>query len=165
MQLLFKMQTIKYVAINVLLFLILLTPKPVMACVEGLAWGMDLLSVEKHLGVSLTPVQEELNATLFEVRDLQMSGLPVKRLRVRVEGKYGLKQLAYEMNYENMAEVLAGLRNRFGHPVGISVDIDGRSPHQQWIWHTGEDIITAVKTEDSPFLLYYRPSLLDPSFL
>ena len=45
------------------------------------------------------------------------------------------------------------------------IDIDGRSPQQQWIWHTGEDVITAVKNEDSPFLLSYRPSLLDPSFL
>ena len=104
-------------------------------------------------------------ADLFEVRDFQMSGLPVNRLRVRVEDNHGLKQLAYEMNYENMTEVLAGLRHRFGPPVGTSVDIDGRSPQQQWIWHTGEDVITAVKNEDSPFLLSYRPSLLDPSFL
>ena len=48
-------------------------------------------------------------------------------LLVRVEEEYGLKQLAYEMDYENMTEVLAGLRNRFGPPVGTSVDVDGRS--------------------------------------
>ena len=89
----------------------------------------------------------------------------INKLRVRVEDNHGLKQLAYEMNYENMTEVLAGLRHRFGPPVGTSVDIDGRFPQQQWIWHTGEDLITAVKNEDSPFLLSYRPSLLDPSFL
>ena len=145
--------------------LIQLMAKPAMACVEGLSWGMDLSSVEMHLGISLRPAQEDLNRDLFEVRDFQMSDLPVNSLRVRVEEEYGLKQLAYEIEYEYMTEVLAGLRHRFGPPVGISVDVDGRSPQQQWIWHTGEDVITAVKSEQRPFLLSYRPSLLDPSFL
>ena len=158
-------KALRCVAIAVLLLFIQLTPKPAIACVEGLSWGMDLSSVERHLGVSLTPVQEDVNMGLFEVRDFQMSGLPVNSLRVRVEDKDGLKQLAYEMDYENMTEVLAGLRHRFGPPVGTSVDVDGRSPQQQWIWHTGEDVITAVKSEQRPFLLSYRPSLLDPSFL
>ena len=153
------------VAIAVFFFLIQLTPNSAMGCVEGLSWGMDLLSIERHLGASLTPLQEGLNKDLFEVQDFQMSGLPVNNLRVRVEDKDGLKQLAYEMDYENMTEVLAGLRHRFGPPVGTSVDVDGRSPQQQWIWHTGEDVITAVKSEQRPFLLSYRPSLLDPSFL
>ena len=152
------------IAVLVSLFFIQLTPKPVMACVEGLSWGMDLSNVERHLGVSLTPVQEELNRDLFEVRDFQMSGLPVNSLRVRVEEEDGLQQLAYEMDYENMTEVLAGLRHRFGPPVGTSVDVDGRSSQQQWIWHTGEDLITAVKTEKN-FLLSYKPPLLDTSFL
>ncbi len=158
-------KAVRYVAIAVLLLLIQLTPKPAMACVEGLSWGMDLSIIERHLGASLTPVQDELNRDLFEIRDFQMSGLPVNSLRVRVEEEYGLKQLAYEIDYENMTEVLAGLRLRFGPPVGTSVDVDGRSPQQQWIWHTGEDVITAVKSEQRPFLLSYRPSLLDPSFL
>ena len=155
----------RYLAIILFIVFFQFTPRPVMACVEGLSWGMDLSSLESHLGVSLTPVQEDLNRGLFEVRDFQMSGLPVNSLRVRVEDKDGLKQLAYEMDYENMTEVLAGLRHRFGPPVGTSVDVDGRSPQQQWIWHTGEDVITAVKSEQRPFLLSYRPSLLDPSFL
>ena len=159
------MKTVRYVAIAVLFFLVQLTPRPLMACVEGLSWGMDISSVERHLGVSLTPVQEELNRNLFEVRDFQMSGLPVNSLRVRVEEEDGLKQLIYEMDYENMTEVLAGIRHRFGPPVSTSVDVDGISPQQQWIWHTGEDVITAVKSEQRPFLLSYRPSLLDPSFL
>ena len=159
------MKAVRYVAIAVLFFLVQLTPRPLMACVEGLSWGMDISSVERHLGVSLTPVQEELNRNLFEVRDFQMSGLPVNSLRVRVEEEDGLKQLIYEMDYENMTEVLAGIRHRFGPPVGTSVDIDGRYSQQQWIWHTGEDVITAIKSEQKPFLLFYRPSLLDPSFL
>ncbi len=64
-----------------------------------------------------------------------------------------------------MTEVLAGLRYRFGSPVGTSVDIEGNSPQQQWIWHTGEDVFVVVKSEQRPFLLSYRLSLLDPSFL
>ncbi len=158
-------KSLRYVVIACFFFLIHLTPNPAIACVEGLSWGMDLSSVETHLGVPLTPIQEGLNRDLFEVRDFQISGLPVNSLRVRVEEEDGLKQLVYEMDYENMTEVLAGLRHRFGPPVGTSVDIDGRSPQQQWIWHTGEDVITAVKSEQRPFLLSYRPSLLDPSFL
>ena len=148
-----------------ILFLIPLTSQPAYACVEGLKWGMDLTSVESHLGVSLIPIKEETNPYLFEVKDIQISGLPVEVLRVRIENEDGLKQLAYEIDNENMTEVLAGLRYRFGPPVGTSVDVEGGSPQQQWIWHTGEDVIVAVKSEHRPFVLSYRPSLLDPSFL
>ena len=155
----------KPLVLAVVLFSIQLIPIPVNACVEGLSWGMDLANVERHLGVSLKAVEEGVSRDLYEVRDFQMSGLPVNRLRIRVEDEHGLNQLAYEMDYKNMTEVLAGLRHRFGPPVGTSVDIDGRAPQQQWIWHTGEDVITAVKNDQSPFVLSYRPSLLDPSFL
>ena len=147
------------------LLLIQLTPLPAMACIEGLSWGMDLSSVEKYLDVSFIPAEKEVSRELYEVRNFKMSGIPVNTLRVRIEDENGLKQIAYEMDYENMTEVLAGLRYRFGPPVGTSVDVDGSSPQQQWIWHTGEDVIVAIKTEQSPFLLSYRPSLLDPSFL
>ena len=109
--------------------------------------------------------QRKTNQNLFEVKDIQISGLPVEALRARIEKEDGLKQLAYEIDNENMTEVLAGLRYRFGPPVGTSVDVEGGSPQQQWIWHTGEDVIVAVKSEQRPFLLSYRPSLLDPSFL
>ncbi len=140
-----------------------------MACVEGLSWGMDLSSVERHLGVPLNPADGEVSRGLYEIKDFKMSGIPVNTLRVRFEDENGLKQLAYEMDYENMTEVLAGLRHRFGPPVGISVDVDVdvdvASSQQQWIWHTGEDVIVAVKSEQRPFVLSYRPSLLDPSFL
>ncbi len=158
-------KVLRSVALVALLFFIELIPLPANACIEGLSWGMDLANVEKHLGVSLQAVEEGASRDIFEVRDLQMSGLPVNRLRVRVENEFGLKQLAYEMDYENMTEVLAGLRHRFGPPVGTSVDIDGRAPQQQWIWHTGEDVITAIKNDERLFLLSYRPSRLDPSFL
>ena len=156
------MKPFRYLAIALLLLLVQLTPKPAIACVEDLSWGMDLSTVERQLGASLTPIQEELNRGFFEVKDFHVSGLPVNSLRVHIEDEYGLQQLVYEIDYENMTEVLAGLRHRFGPPVGTSVDVDGRSPEQQWIWHTGEDVITAVKSSERPFFLSYRPSLLDP---
>ena len=155
----------QYLSLAFFICLVNVFPEPSMACVEGLEWGMDLQSVESHLGVSLKPIADEFKSGLYEVRDFQMSGIPVKSLRVFVQDDNGLKELAYEMDYENMTEVLAGLRQRFGLPVGTSVDIDGRSSQQQWIWHTGEDVITAIKSEERPFWLAYRPSLLDPAFL
>ena len=155
----------KYILIIVFAFLIQVFSQPVDACVEGLRWGMDLPNVEHHLGVSLIPIKEKTNQNLFEVKDIQISGLPVEALRVRIEKEAGLRQLAYEIDNENMTEVLAGLRYRFGSPVGTNVDIEDGSPEQQWIWHTGEDLIVAVRSNHRPFLLSYRPSLLDPSFL
>ena len=155
----------KYILIIIFAFLIQIYSQPVFACVEGLTWGMDLQKIESHLGISFSPIKEETTQNLFEVKDIQISGLPVEVLRVRIENEDGLKQLAYEIDNENMTEVLAGLRYRFGPPVGTSVDVEGGSPQQQWIWHTGEDVIVAVKSEHRPFLLSYRPSLLDPSFL
>ena len=155
----------KYILIIVFAFLIQICSQPVFACVEGLTWGMDLQKIESHLGISFSPIKEESTQNLFEVKDIQISGLPVEVLRVRIENEDGLKQLAYEIDNENMTEVLAGLRYRFGPPVGTSVDVEGGSPQQQWIWHTGEDVIVAVKSEHRPFVLSYRPSLLDPSFL
>jgi len=155
----------KYILIIVFAFLIQVFSQPVDACVEGLKWGMDLSNVETHLGVSLIPIKEKTNQNLFEVKNIQISGLPVDALRVRIEKEAGLRQLAYEIDNENMTEVLAGLRYRFGSPVGTNVDIEDGSPEQQWIWHTGEDLIIAVRSNHRPFLLSYRPSLLDPSFL
>ena len=155
----------KYILIIIVSFLIQVFSQPVDACVEGLKWGMDLSNVETHLGVSLIPIKEKTNQNLFEVKDIQISGLPVEALRVRIEKEAGLRQLAYEIDNENMTEVLAGLRYRFGSPVGTNVDIEDGSPEQQWIWHTGEDLIVAVRSNHRPFLLSYRPSLLDPSFL
>ncbi|MBW3050080.1 hypothetical protein DNJ72_07980 [Prochlorococcus marinus XMU1403] len=155
----------KYILIIIVSFLIQVFSQPVDACVEGLRWGMDLPNVESHLGVSLIPIKEKINQNLFEVKDIQISGLPVEALRVRIEKEDGLRQLAYEINNENMTEVLAGLRYRFGPPVGTNAEIEEGDSQQQWIWHTGEDVIVAVKSNERPFLLSYRPSLLDPSFL
>ena len=155
----------KYILIIVFAFLIHVFSQPVDACVEGLKWGMDLSNVETHLGVSLIPVKEKTNQNLFEVKDIQISGLPVEALRVRIDKEAGLRQLAYEIDNENMTEVLAGLRYRFGSPVGTNVDIEDGSSEQQWIWHKGEDLIVAVRSNNRPFLLSYRPLLLDLSFL
>ena len=155
----------KYILIIVCVFLFQVFSQPVYACVEGLKWGMDLSNVETHLGVSLIPIKEKTNQNLFEVKDIQISGLPVEALTVRIEKEDGLKQLAYEIDNKNMTEVLAGLRFRFGSPIGTNVDVEDGFSQQQWIWHTGEDVIVAVKSNQRPFMLSYRPSLLDPSFL
>ena len=158
-------KSFRFIILLVFLFFIQITPQPLLACVESLSWGMDLQTVERHLGVHFHPVSEGSDNSLFEIRDYKISGLPVNSLLVRVEESSGLQQLAYEINYDHMTEVLAGLRHRFGPPVGTSLEIQGESSQQQWIWHTGEDVITAVKTKTQPFLLSYRPSRLDPSFL
>ena len=155
----------KYILIIVCVFLFQVFSQSVDACVEGLKWGMNLSNVETHLGVSLIPIKEKPNQNLFEVKDIQISGLPVEALRVRIEKEAGLRQLAYQIDNENMTEVLAGLRYRFGPPVGTNVDVEDGSTEHQWIWHTGEDVIVAIKSNQGPFLLSYRPSLLDPSFL
>ena len=92
----------KYIIIIFFCFLIQVFSQPVDACVEGLKWGMDLSNVETHLGVSLIPIKEKTNSNLFEVKDIQISGLPVEALRVRIEKEAGLKQLAYEIDNENI---------------------------------------------------------------
>ena len=98
--------------------------------------GMDLPNVENYLGASLIPIKEKTNQNLFEVKDIQISGLPVEVLRVRIEKEDGLRHLAYEIDNENMTEVLAGLSYRFGPPIGTNVE-DGSS-QQQWIWQQGK---------------------------
>jgi len=120
----------KYILIIIFAFLIQIYSQPVFACVEGLTWGMDLQKIESHLGISFSPIKEETTQNLFEVKDIQISGLPVEVLRVRIENEDGLKQLAYEIDNENMTEVLAGLRYRFGPPVGQNDYVKDRSLHQ-----------------------------------
>ena len=120
----------KYILIIVFAFLIQICSQPVFACVEGLTWGMDLQKIESHLGISFSPIKEETTQNLFEVKDIQISGLPVEVLRVRIENEDGLKQLAYEIDNENMTEVLAGLRYRFAPPVGQNDYVKDRSLHQ-----------------------------------
>ena len=79
----------KYILIIVFAFLIQIYSQPVFACVEGLPWGMDLQKIESHLGISFSPIKEESTQNLFEVKDIQVSGLPVEVLRVRVENEDG----------------------------------------------------------------------------
>ena len=85
---------------------------------------MDVSSVEKHLDVDLRQFNKGKRKDLYEIRNFKMSGIPVISLRLRIEKQYGLNQLAYEMEYDNMTEVLAGLRKRFGTPIETSFDID-----------------------------------------
>tara|TARA_Y100001968_G_C19349618_1_gene713913 strand:+ start:174 stop:437 length:264 start_codon:yes stop_codon:yes gene_type:complete len=77
----------------------------------------------------LTQIDQDKTKDLYEVRDFKISNLPVISLRLRVGQEYGLKQLAYQMGYENMNEVLAGIRYRFSAPVGKNFDVDRASPN------------------------------------
>ena len=54
---------------------------------------MDLKNVESYLGISFNPIKEETTQNLFEVKDTQISGLPVEVLRVRIENEDGLINL------------------------------------------------------------------------
>ncbi len=47
------------------------------------------------------------------MKNIQISGLPVEVLRVRIEKEDGLRQFAYEIDNENMTEFLAGLNYDF----------------------------------------------------
>ena len=46
--------------------------------------------------MSLSPIKEEAIRGLYEVKDFQMSGIPVNSLSVRVEDEHGFKQLSFE---------------------------------------------------------------------
>ena len=79
----------------------------------------------------------------------------------------GLRSLAYEFNVDDMTEVLASLRKRHGQPVSTSIE-DKRHTEQLWVWNTGDDLITAVKSDSAnrqQFLISYRPSRLRPEML
>ena len=136
-----------------------------MACVKGMVWGMDIESIESHLGSKLDSVGMKVDENLYEKRNIKISGLDVDRLQLHIDKEMGLDYLAYEMHPEHMTEVLAGLRHRFGIPVTTSINEGSSLSQQQWIWHTGEEIITALRSDEKPFLLSYRPSVLDPSYL
>tara|TARA_Y100001968_G_scaffold76142_1_gene67610 strand:- start:82 stop:444 length:363 start_codon:yes stop_codon:yes gene_type:complete len=118
---------------------------------------MGLSSNESHLGVTLSPINNNESHDLYEVRNIKISNLSVTSLSLLVEDEHESKQLAYEMEYQNMPEVLAGLRHRFGPPIGTRVNTESGSFQQQWVWHTREDPITAMKTDKNPFLLSYKP--------
>ena len=64
-------KALRYLTGVFLFLLIQLSPQPVFACVQGLAWGMGLSSVENHLGVSLKPVSNTNTNSLYEIKDFQ----------------------------------------------------------------------------------------------
>ena len=148
-----------------LALLLLFSPGPVVACVEGLAWGMPLEQVTNHLGES-QPVDQE-QTRRFIARDVLLDRLPASRATFDVDPDQGLTNLAYEFAIDDMTEVLAGLRARHGSPLSTSIE-EADSSDQIWVWNTGEDLITAVKrkaNDEQKFLLSYRPSRLHPQTL
>ena len=69
------------IALVFCIFFFELTNQPAIACIEGLTWGMNLSSVETHLGVTLNPIDKDKAKDLYEVRDFKMSDIPVRSLR------------------------------------------------------------------------------------
>ena len=135
------------------------------ACVEGLAWGMPFEQVAIHLGQGQA-LNEEQDGCYIK-RDVFLDRLPVSQATFEVDPEQGLTKLAYEFAIDDMTEVLAGLRAQHGPPLSTSLDHDSHND-QVWVWNTGEDLITAVKSEaagQQAFLISYRPSRLRPEML
>ena len=138
---------------------------PVNACVEGLVWGMPLEQVTAHLGEG--QAVNEQQSGRYITRDVLLDRLPVSQVTFEVDATKGLTKLAYEFAIDDMTEVLAGLRARHGQPLSTSLDLHNRND-QLWVWNTGEDLITAVKSTSmgrQQFLISYRPSRLRPNNL
>ena len=135
------------------------------ACVEGLAWGMPLEQVTTHMGEGQTV--SEHRSGRYVTRDVFLDRLLVSQATFEVDPQKGLTNLAYEFAIDDMTEVLAGLRARHGPPLSTSLEYDSHND-QVWVWNTGEDLITAVKSESDSkqaFLISYRPSRLKPETL
>ena len=135
------------------------------ACVEGLAWGMPFEQVAIHLGEG--QVVKEEQAGRYVKRDVFLDRLPVSQATFEVDLEKGLTNLAYEFAIDDMTEVLAGLRAQHGPPLSTSLDHESHND-QVWVWNTGEDLITAVKSDNAgqqAFLISYRPSRLRPETL
>lgn len=138
---------------------------PVNACVEGLVWGMPLEQVTAHLGEG--QAVKEQQSGRYVTRDVLLDQLPVSQITFEVDPTKGLTKLAYEFAIDDMTEVLAGLRARHGPPLSTSFDHANRND-QLWVWNTGDDLITAVKSTSTgrqQFLISYRPSRLRPNNL
>ena len=135
------------------------------ACVEGLAWGMPFEQVTAHLGEGQAVSGQKTGR--YVKRNVFLDRLPVSQATFEVDPEKGLTNLAYEFAIDDMTEVLAGLRAQHGPPLSTSLDHDSHND-QVWVWNTGEDLITAVKTahaDQQAFLISYRPSRLRPEIL
>lgn len=145
---------------------VLWAPAQAMACIPGLQWGMDSTTVEQRLAISLETARSlgADSSAVYRVSNQHIGELPVEQLDLRF-GRQGLEQLVYSLPSDAMTEVLAGLRTRYGSPVSTTINHSDQIPQQIWIWNTEDDCITAVRAEDQPFLLSYRPSRLRPSLL
>ena len=139
--------------------------QPSLACVEGLAWGMTLDQVKAHLGETQSIGDSQRQR--YIAHHVKLDQIPVSQVMFDLDQDAGLRSLAYEFNVDDMTEVLASLRARHGQPVSTSIE-DKRHTEQLWVWNTGDDLITAVKSDSAnrqQFLISYRPSRLRPEML
>ena len=138
---------------------------PALACPQGMSWGMDRATVEKELGVELIDIGQSVGENLFEVENFLIGNLQVEKLRFKLAEKQGLQRLAIDIEPSDMTEVLASLRHQFGPPVTTMLEEEGKNLQQEWVWNTGEDLITAIRKSNDVFLLDYKPTRLAPDSL
>ena len=126
---------------------------------------MTLERVKAHLGDTQLTRDSQLHR--YIAHDVKLDQIPVSQVMIDLDPAAGLRSLAYEFNVDDMTEVLASLRARHGQPLSTSID-DRRHTKQLWVWNTGDDLITAVKSDTAnrqQFLISYRPSRLRPEML
>ena len=126
---------------------------------------MTLERVKAHLGDTQPKGDSQLHR--YIAHDVKLDQIPVSQVMFDLDQAAGLRSLAYEFNVDDMTEVLASLRARHGQPLSTSID-DRRHTKQLWVWNTGDDLITAVKSDTAnrqQFLISYRPSRLRPEML
>ena len=164
MVMLHQLQTF-LISTGVGLLLFFCSAGPVDACVQGLSWGMPFEQVRRHLGKS--HAVSEQKAGRYVMHDIMLDRLPVSQATFEIDPDKGLTNLAYEFAIDDMTEVLAGLSSRHGKPLSTNL-VHEQQNDQVWVWNTGEDLITAVKSESAgqqAFLIAYRPSRLRPETL
>ena len=126
---------------------------------------MTLERVKAHLGD--TQPTGDIQRHRYIAHDVKLDQIPVSQVMFDLDPAAGLRSLAYEFNVDDMTEVLASLRARHGQPLSTSIE-DRRHMEQHWVWNTGDDLITAVKSDTEnrqQFLISYRPSRLRPEML
>ena len=126
---------------------------------------MTLERVKAHLGD--TQLTGDSQRHRYIAHNVKLDQIPVSQVMFDLDQAAGLRSLAYEFNVDDMTEVLASLRARHGQPLSTSID-DRRHTKQLWVWNTGDDLITAVKSDTAnrqQFLISYRPSRLRPEML
>ena len=130
-------------------------------------FGLELTleQVKAHLGDTQPTGDSQRHR--YIAHDVKLDQIPVSQMMFDLDQAAGLRSLADEFNVDDMTEVLASLRVSHGQPLTTSIE-DRRYTEQLWVWNTGDDLITALKSDTAnrqQFLISYRPSRLRPEML